>query len=155
MSAESMHAFLSRIPPEVYAAVATGRMVWLEPGEAPPTPLEAGMVVGWIYPEGRLTFQFADKPLAQQLRGMLEHFDVSTRREYGAFVEAAMVALADRGRKPSPEQARAFELFNAEVEAGRDPFAPKLAGVIARKLAVEPNTVRRWRDKWAEERERN
>jgi hypothetical protein len=92
---------------------------------------------------------------ADQLRYLRDHQSIDWQIGWGHIIDGAIQAMASRGRKCSPEQARAFELFNAEVEAGRDPFAPKLAGVIARKLAVEPNTVRRWRDKWAEEREQN
>jgi hypothetical protein len=57
-----------------------------------------------------------------------------------------------RGPHTSSSRAEAFQQFDAEVAAGRDPEHKKFAGVLGRHLMEDPGQIRRWRKEWKKER---
>jgi hypothetical protein len=158
VSPELVHAIIHYVSPILRTlGVPEARVVVQGAGGAIPTADDSHVptFVVTVHPDGRTEVLPLGTSLGDMLRRLGEHQGPGWRYTWGDLIDRAAQSLAGRGRKCNPKQVIAFERFDAEVTAGRDPFAPKLAGVIAAKLAVEPSTVRRWRDKWAKEREQN
>jgi hypothetical protein len=93
--------------------------------------------------------------LHRQVREMRARMPAAFERMHSEILDRLDRHLSNRGVEASAKRADAFALFDAEVEAGRDPEDPKFTAVAARRLATDPRQIRRWRDAWKEERGRN